>query len=98
MQMDYILINDDGNGSASKTRSTEMTTQTNTAAGMYCIQMTRYYYGPRTVRETLAGGNGAPIVYATREDARAEIKRAQELPLYENGEYYRTYRVVKAHN
>jgi len=65
---------------------------------MYRIQVTRYYYGPRKVREILTHGTGAPIVYSTREDARAEVRRAQELPMYNNGEYYRTYRVIKAHN
>lgn len=65
---------------------------------MYCIKMTRYYYGPRMVRGTLTGGTGSPIVYATRKDARDEIRRAQAAPLYANGEYYRTYRITKISN
>lgn len=65
---------------------------------MYRIQVTRYYYGPRKVREILTHGNGAPAIYATRKEALAVIERAQELPMYENGEYTRTYRIVQARN
>jgi len=64
---------------------------------MYAIRTTRYFYGPRTVREWQTTESGNRLTFARRADAQAWARAAGSGIYYQaDGEYGRPeYRVVR---